>query len=51
MKYQAQVEDLRFEVEIEEGGGMSLNGEPVNASLLQVGPLGLYSLLLVNESI
>ena len=51
MKYRAQVEDLRFEVEIEEGGGMTLNGEPVNASLLKVGPLGLYSLLLDNESI
>ena len=51
MKYQAQIDDTLFEIEIDESGAIVLDGESVHASLLQVGALGLYSLLLDNESV
>lgn len=50
MKYQSQVESNTYSVEIDADGQISFEGERVNASLLQVGPLGLYSLLIDNQS-
>jgi len=50
MKYHTQVEDIAYEIEIEDDGSITVDGEPVNADLLQVGPLGLYSLLIDNNS-
>lgn len=51
MKYQSQVANNSYAVEIDADGQISIEGERVNASLLQVGPLGLYSLLLDNQSL
>ncbi len=50
MKYQAQVGDTTYEIIIEDDGVILVDGEPVRADLLQVGPLGLYSLLIDNQS-
>ena len=50
MKYQSQVENNTYTIEIDADGQILLEGEAVNASLLQVGPLGLYSLLIDNQS-
>jgi len=51
MKYQAQVEDTIYEIDIDEDGRIRVDGETVEASLLQVGVLGLYSLLVDHESV
>lgn len=51
MKYQSQVENTTYAVEIDAEGQILLDGEKVNAGLLQVGPLGLYSLLIDHESL
>lgn len=52
MKYQSQIEDSIYEIEIEEdGSGITIDGEAVATNLLQVGPLGLYSLLIDNASV
>ena len=50
MKYQSQIDDITYVIEINEDGSIVVDGEPVTASLLQVGALGLYSLLVNNES-
>lgn len=50
MKYQSQIENTTYETEIDDDGRITLAGERVNASLLQVGPLGLYSLIIGNQS-
>ena len=50
MKYIAQVDDVTFEIEIAPDGSITLDGAPVEADLLQVDPLGLYSLLMNHQS-
>ncbi|MCS7038977.1 MAG: acetyl-CoA carboxylase biotin carboxyl carrier protein subunit [Anaerolineae bacterium] len=50
MKYVAQVGDNSYEIEIDDNGAVRLDGQLLQASLLQVGPLGLYSLLIENRS-
>lgn len=50
MKYRSQVGDKAFQIEITNEGAILLDGEPIKADLLQVGPLGLYSLLIDNRS-
>ncbi len=51
MKYLAQIDGITYEIEIEANNAIILiNGEPVEADLLQVDPLGLYSLLLDHRS-
>ncbi len=51
MKYLAQIDGITYEIEIEANKAiLLLNGEPVEADLLQVDPLGLYSLLLDHRS-
>ncbi len=50
MKYVAQVGDHAYEIEIDHDGTVYLEGRPWQVSLLQVGPLGLYSLLIDNRS-
>ena len=50
MKYIAQVDGITFEIEITADGRITLDGAPVEADLLQVDPLGLYSLLMNHQS-
>ncbi len=50
MKYVAQVGDHTYEIEIDQNGTLHFEGRPWQVSLLQVGPLGLYSLLIDNRS-
>ncbi len=50
MKYLAQVDGITFEIDIAPDGSLSLDGAPVEADLLQVDPLGLYSLLMNHRS-
>ncbi len=50
MKYIAQIDDITYEIEIESNGRVTIDGEPVDADLLRVDPLGLYSLLLDHQS-
>ncbi len=50
MKYLAQIDGITFEIDIAPDGSMTLDGEPVEADLLQVDPLGLYSLLMNHKS-
>lgn len=50
MKYQSQIDETTYQIEINEDGSIVVDGEPVSASLLQVGALGLYSLLVDSES-
>jgi len=51
MKYEARVADVTYEIEIEDDGVITFDGEPVDANLLQVGPLGLYSLIVDHRSL
>ena len=51
MKYQAQIDDKLFDIDVNEDGKLTTDGHTVNAELLQVGPLGLYSLLIDNRSV
>jgi biotin carboxyl carrier protein len=51
MKYQSQVENSTYAVEIDADGQILIENERVDASLLQVGPLGLYSLLIDQRSL
>ena len=51
MKYQAQIDDTTYELDIDGDGIISIAGEQIKAELLQVGPLGLYSLLIDHRSI
>ena len=50
MKYHAQVEDQKYIIDIDDENNFVVDDHPVQANLLQVGPLGLYSLLMDNES-
>lgn len=50
MKYVAQVGDHTYEIEIDDGGTVHFDGRTLQVNLLQVGPLGLYSLLIENRS-
>ena len=50
MKYLAQIDDITFEIDISPDGSITLDGEPVQADLLQIDPLGLYSLLMNHQS-
>ncbi len=50
MKYIAQVDDVTYEIEITPEGAITLDGAAVEADLLQVDPLGLYSLLMNHQS-
>ncbi|MBX7237010.1 MAG: biotin/lipoyl-binding protein [Caldilineales bacterium] len=51
MKYQSQVENSTYTVEIDADGQILVENAKVDASLLQVGPLGLYSLLIDKRSL
>lgn len=51
MKYQTQVDNNTYAVEIDADGQILFEGERINASLLHVGALGLYSLLIDNQSL
>jgi hypothetical protein len=50
MKYIAQVDGITYEIEITPDGTITLDGEPVEADLLKVDPLGLHSLLINHQS-
>lgn len=50
MKYHARVDNQTYLIDIDEDSNLVVDGEVVQANLLQVGPLGLYSLLMDNES-
>ena len=50
MKYIAQVDGITYEIEITPDGAITVDGEPVEADLLQVDPLGLHSLLMNHQS-
>ena len=50
MKYLAQIDGITFEIDITPDGTITLDGEPVQADLLQIDPLGLYSLLMNHQS-
>ncbi len=50
MKYIAQVDGTTYEIEITPEGSITVNGVSVEADLLQVGPLGLHSLLMDHQS-
>ncbi len=50
MKYHAVVDNQEYVIDIDDENSIVVDDEPVQANLLQVGPLGLYSLLLDNKS-
>jgi biotin carboxyl carrier protein len=50
MKYLARIDDITYEIEIMPDGVITVDGEPVEADLLQVDPLGLHSLLINHQS-
>jgi biotin carboxyl carrier protein len=50
MKYQVRIEDHTFEVNIDPKGTVTVDGEPVAFDFGEVGGMGLYSLLVNNES-
>ncbi len=50
MKYIAQVDGFTYEIEITPEGGITMDGEPVEADLIQVDPLGLFTLLKNHQS-
>jgi biotin carboxyl carrier protein len=50
MKYHATVENQEYVIDINDDNDIVVDGEPIQADLLQVGPLGLYSLLIDHES-
>lgn len=50
MKYIAQIDDNTYEIEIMPDGEITMDGKPMEADLLQVDPLGLYSLLMNHQS-
>ncbi len=50
MKYQSQINNNTYAVEIDAEGQILFDGERINANLLQVGALGLYSLLIDSQS-
>jgi len=51
MKYEAQIAATTYEIEIDDDGVITFEGHPIAADLLQVGPLGLYSLIVDNRSV
>ncbi len=50
MKYIAQVDGITYEIEITPEGRITVDGEPVEADLLQIDPLGLHSLIINHQS-
>ncbi len=50
MKYHSKIENQEYVIDIDEDNRIVVDGESVQANLLQVGPLGLYSLLMDHES-
>jgi len=50
MKYIAQVDNITYEIEITPQGDITMDGEPIEADLLKVDPLGLYTLLMNHQS-
>jgi len=50
MKYLARIDDITYEIEIMPDGVITVDGELVEADLLQVDPLGLHSLLINHQS-
>jgi len=50
MKYQVRIEDHTFEVNIDYDGIVTVDGEPVEFDFGEVDGMGLYSLLVNNES-
>ena len=51
MKYEARIADITYEIAIEDDGHIIFDGTPVAADLLQVGPLGLYSIIVDHRSV
>lgn len=51
MKYEARIADITYEIEIEDDGHITFDGTHVAADLLQVGPLGLYSIIVDHRSV
>jgi biotin carboxyl carrier protein len=50
MKYIAQVDNHTYEIDIKSDGSIFVDGEPVEADLLQIDAMGLHSLLLNHRS-
>ncbi len=50
MKYQVCIEDHTFDVDIDQDGIVTVDGEPVAFDFGEVDGMGLYSLLVNNES-
>ncbi len=50
MKYLAQVDGTTYEIEIANDGSITLDGASIEADLLQIDPLGLYSLIMNHRS-
>ena len=50
MKYLAKIDDIVYEIEIMPNGDITVDGEPVEADLLQVDPLGLHTLIMNHQS-
>ncbi|MBN1120169.1 MAG: biotin/lipoyl-binding protein [Anaerolineae bacterium] len=50
MKYQVRIEDHTFDVNIDQDGIVTVDGEPVAFDFGEVDGMGLYSLLVNNES-
>jgi len=50
MNYHVKAENQEFIIDINDENSIVVDDEPVQADLLQVGPLGLYSLLIDQES-
>ena len=50
MKYIAQVDNITYEIEITQDCVITVDGDPVEVNLIQVDPLGLFSLLKDHQS-
>lgn len=50
MKYEVNIDDQTFEIDILPGGEILMNGDPVEVDFEPMGHTGLYSLLVNNES-
>jgi biotin carboxyl carrier protein len=50
MKYEVTVGEITYTVEIDEQGDVTLDGEPVEVDFGGLGQIGLYSLIVNNES-
>jgi len=50
MKYHATVDNREYVIDIDDDNNIIVDDKPVRADILQVGPLGLFSLLVDHES-